>query len=97
MGYVNGSEQDGLICFNPQDSITKAEAAVVINNILGLEEGSAVSVFADDSAIPVWARSAIYALTGAGVFNGDGAGVIAPSAILSRAQTVQMLYNLTEK
>ena len=97
MGYINGRECDGELCFDPKDSITKAEAAVVINNILGLEEGQYVATFADDGTIPTWAKGAIYALTGAGVFNGDGEGVIAPSAILSRAQTVQMLYNILEE
>lgn len=97
MGYISGRENDGLLCFDPKDSITKAEAAVVINNILGLEEGEYVATFADDNAIPTWAKGAIYALTGAGVFNGDGEGVIAPSAVLSRAQTVQMLYNILQE
>lgn len=97
MGYISGREHDGRLCFDPKDSITKAEAAVVINNILGLEESEYVATFADDGAIPIWAKGAIYALTGAGVFNGDGEGVIAPSAVLSRAQTVQMLYNILEE
>lgn len=97
MGYINGREYDGLMCFDPKANITKAEAAVVINNILGFTEGEYVATFADDSIIPTWAKGAIYALTGAGVFNGDGEGIIAPSALLSRAQTVQMLYNLLEE
>ena len=99
MGYINGRDYDGQLCFDPKDSITKAEAAVVINNVLGLEEGEYVMTFADDGAIPTWAKGAIYALTSAGVFNGDGEGegVIAPSAVLSRAQTVQMLYNILEE
>ena len=57
----------------------------------------AVSVFADDSAIPTWARGAVYALTAAGVFNGDGEGAIRPSALLDRASTVQMLYNMQSR
>ena len=97
MGYINGRDDDGQLCFDPKASITKAEAAVVINNVLGLEEGEYVMTFADDGAIPTWAKGAIYALTSAGVFNGDGEGVIAPSAVLSRAQTVQMLYNILEE
>lgn len=97
MGYINGREYDGVMCFDPKATITKAEAAIVINNILNLEEGAYVATFADDGAIPAWAKGAIYALTGAGVFNGDGDGVIAPSAVLSRAQTVQMLYNILEE
>ncbi len=97
MGYINGREFDGVMCFDPKATITKAEAAIVINSILNLEEGAYVATFADDGAIPAWAKGAIYALTGAGVFNGDGDGVIAPSAVLSRAQTVQMLYNILEE
>lgn len=94
MGYVTGREDSGITYFDPKASITKAEAAVVMNNILGVEEGEYVSVFADDSAIPTWAKTAVYALTSAGVFNGDGEGMVAPSALLNRAQTVQMLYNV---
>lgn len=97
LGYISGKDVDGLMCFVPKGNITKSEAAVVINNILGMEEGSYVATFADDGAIPTWAKSAVYALTSAGVFNGDGEGKIEPSAILSRAQSVQMLYNILEK
>lgn len=97
MGYINGREEEGCLYFDPKASITKAEAAVIMNNILGMEEGDYVSVFADDSTIPTWAKTAVYALTSAGVFNGDGEGKVAPSALLSRAQTVQMLYNATQQ
>lgn len=94
MGYIGGRESDGVYTFAPKDCMTRAEAAVLVNNIFGYEADDAVSVFADDGAIPTWARGAVYALTAAGVFNGDGAGSIRPSALLDRASTVQMLYNL---
>lgn len=94
LGYVNGSEKDGLMYFEPKGAISKSEAAVIVNNILKYESGDYISVFADDGAIPAWAKSAVYALTSAGVFNGNGEGVIAPSALLSRAETVQIIYNL---
>lgn len=97
MGYVGGREEDGALCFAPKDCITRAEAAVLINNVFGYETDGAVSVFADDSAIPTWARGAVYALTAAGVFNGDGEGAIRPSALLDRASTVQMLYNMQSR
>lgn len=94
MEYVNGKEIDGLMYFDPKGVISKAEAAVIVNNILGLEDEGYISVFADDSAIPAWAKTAVYALTSAGVFNGNGDGVIAPSAVLDRAGAAQMIYNL---
>ncbi len=94
LGYVNGAEKDGLMYFEPKGAVSKAEAAVIVNNILGYDGDGYVSVFADDSAIPTWAKTAVYALTSAGVFNGNGDGVIAPSAILDRASAAQMIYNL---
>lgn len=97
MGYIGGREVDGSLCFAPKDCITRAEAAVLINNVFGYETDGAVSVFADDGAIPTWARGAVYALTAAGVFNGDGEGAIRPSALLDRASTVQMLYNIQSR
>ena len=97
MGYIHGKSEDGANYFAPKDCITKAEAAVVLQNILGYSEGMFVSTFADDGAIPTWAKGAVYALTAAGVFNGNGEGEIAPSAVLDRAQTVQILYNLLQK
>lgn len=97
MGYINGKDVEGTMYFDPKGNITKSEAAVVVNNILSFEEEGYVTTFADDSAIPTWAKTAVYALTSAGVFNGNGEGIIAPSAILSRAETVQMLYNIIEK
>lgn len=98
MGYIQGREVDGQTCFDPKATITKAEAAVVMNRIFAPEEVEYISVFADDSAIPSWAKTAVYALTSAGVFNGDANGHIAPSVLLSRAQSVQMLYNcMTEQ
>ena len=93
LGYINGKNIEGASYFDPKGNISKAEAAIVINNILEIEEGNYVATFADDAAIPTWAKTAVYALTSAGVFNGDGGGVIKPSAILSRAETVQMIYN----
>ena len=97
LGYIGGREVDGALCFAPKDCITRAEAAVLLNNVFGYETDGAVSVFADDGAIPTWARGAVYALTAAGVFNGDGEGAIRPSALLDRASTVQMLYNIQSK
>ena len=97
LGYIGGREVDGALCFAPKDCITRAEAAVLLNNVFGYETDGAVSVFADDCAIPTWARGAVYALTAAGVFNGDGEGAIRPSALLDRASTVQMLYNIRSK
>lgn len=96
MGYIGGKDVDGVLCFMPKENITRAEVAVLLQNILDYETPDTALVFADDGAIPTWAKTAVYALSAAGVFNGSD-GSILPSALLSRAETVQLLYNIRKK
>ncbi len=95
-GIINGRDVNGVLMFCPEDSITRAEAAVMINNILGAEVPLSVSLFADNDAIPAWAQSAMYALSDLGILRGTGAGAISPYSTINRAQTAQILFNLTE-
>lgn len=95
-GIIRGREENGLLCFCPQDTITRAEAAVMMNNILGAEVPLSVSLFSDNDAIPVWAQSALYALSDLGILRGTGAGAISPYSTITRAQAAQILCNLTE-
>ncbi len=93
LGIVKGSVEDGVVVFKPKDSITRAEAAVILNSIIGAAEpgDDAVPTFADGSAVPAWAKGSIYALSNAGVFKGTGGGYISPNAVLSRGETAQIL------
>lgn len=95
-GIIKGREENGVLMFCPQDTITRAEAAVMINNILGAEVPLRVSLFADNDIVPAWAQSALYALNDIGILKGTGAGTISPYATLNRAQTAQILFNLTK-
>lgn len=90
-GFIRGSLTEAGYCFNADDPITRAEAAVMLQNILSLKASGATAVFADSSAIPTWAVSAMTALSEAGIFRGDPAGSLAPMATLDRAQTAQIL------
>lgn len=94
LGVIKGSSENSLLCFHPKDSITRAEAAVILNAILGAGEPETVPVFADNSAVPAWAKGSLYALTNAGIFNGTGAGNLSPNDKLSRAQTAQILLTV---
>ncbi len=94
LGVISGSVEDGLLCFNPRDNITRAEAAVILNAIIGEEAPDVVPVFADGSTVPAWAKSSIYALTSVGVFNGTGNGNISANDPLSRAETAQILLTV---
>lgn len=94
LGVIKGTSENGLLYFNPTDSITRAEAAVILNNIIGAQAPDTVPVFADAQSIPAWAKSDFYALANAGIFSGTGGGFIEPNQTLSRGQAAQILLTV---
>lgn len=90
LGIISGSEVDGELKFLPNESLTRAQAAVMLENLLDLEDAPALAVFADHSEIPVWAADAMYSLNAAGIMTSVD-GYIAPDTAVNRAQTAQML------
>lgn len=94
LGIIQGTEQDGQLVFRPEDSITRAEAAVILNAILGADTPDVIPTFADTSAIPAWASPSLYALNSLGILQGTGDGYLSPDVTLSRAQTAQMLLTV---
>ena len=94
LGIIRGNEENGKLLFRPTDSITRAEAAVILNAILGAESPQTVPTFADQSIIPTWAKPSLYALNSLGILRGTGNGCLSPSSPLSRAQTAQMLLTV---
>lgn len=90
MKYISGTLSDGKLCFLPNEEITRAQAAVMLSNIVGLCDVPVTPTFADTSEIPVWAAEAIYSLGAAGIMTGQG-GYITPMAKITREQTAQML------
>ncbi|MBQ8642158.1 MAG: S-layer homology domain-containing protein [Clostridia bacterium] len=91
LGIIRGTEADGTLLFRPDDSITRAEAAVILNAIIGADTPDVLPTFADTSAIPAWASPSLYALNSLGILKGTGDGLLSPDTTLSRAQTAQML------
>jgi VCBS repeat-containing protein len=86
-GIVAGVHSaDGLV-FRPTAELTHAEAAVMVNNILGLEGDSAVSVFAADDDVPTWARSAVEALSQADILSTGG-----DTTPMTRRECARLLY-----
>ena len=96
--YVLASfiEVDGRLCFRPRDPVTRAEAAVICNAILGAETPERIPTFADNSAIPTWAKPSLYALSDLGILRGTGDGNLSPDSPISRAQAAQMLYKIRQ-
>lgn len=88
-GYVDGT-------FKPGQTITRAEAAVIISRALGLT-ASKTTAFSD-VATGHYAYGAIQAVSEAGILTGREAGKFSPDGKLTRAETATILkraYNLT--
>ncbi len=90
LGLINGSDVEGSLCFLPEDSITRAQAAVILHRLVGEHEVSVLPVFADSDAIPSWAREAIYSLNAGGILTSE-AGYISPDATLTRGMAARLL------
>ena len=95
-GIIHGRDENGVLCFSPKDAITRAETAVILNNIIGAEVPVNASKFSDNDMIPSWAQSALYALNDLGILRGTGAGSISPFSVMNKAQTAQILFNLKQ-
>jgi hypothetical protein len=63
-GYLSG-RTEGV--FSPYGEITRAEAAVILSNIIGYATNTTVSAFADSDSLPTWAVPALTSLRALGL------------------------------
>lgn len=91
-GYVNGYS-DGS--FKPNNTITRAEAAVMIANTAKLSANEAGAYrFTDIGFIPAWARGSVGAVVAAGYMTGYPDGSFYANASISRAEAVSSLNRM---
>lgn len=96
---VNGSsDENGRMCFRPDNNMTRAEFAVMTANFMGIaiEDFAPVELpFADLEQIPSWALQHIKVLCSMGIMNGktgdDGKINFDSNAHISRAEVVTVL------
>lgn len=93
LGYIRGSQTDEGLCFRAGDSITRAEAAVILGNILDIATPTVLPTFSDSADLPAWAAPSMYSLNSVGVMN-TVSGNISPGAKVTRADAAQILTNL---
>ena len=96
LGFISGAQSNGGYVFNPNSAITRAEAAVMIDNIIGLPDPAIRAVFADNDSVPAWAADAIYALNETGILTGMSDGYMSPHAELTRAQSAKIICGVLE-
>ncbi|MGQ9837772.1 MAG: S-layer homology domain-containing protein [Cyanobacteriota bacterium] len=84
---VIGGFPDGT--FRPNESVTRAQFAVIVTKAFGLDTNVPSRQFADP--IPSWAAPSIGAAAAAGFVSGFPDGTFRPNDVLTRAQAITVL------
>lgn len=94
LGHVCGKlNEAGELIFAPNDAITRAEAATILQNMMDLDVPVFKPFLMDANTVPVWAKDAVYALSAAGILEHDGGYVSGDSAV-TKDVCAEMLYRL---
>ena len=90
-GVVSGVRRsDGDLVFAPEAYITVSEAAVILNNVLGLTDVPVMATLSTSTA-PVWAQQATVNLRAMSIISLENPGVY--QSTLTRADVAEMLLN----
>ena len=104
-GYPDGT-------FKPSGTLTRAEAMTIVARAMRFMNGkpasasadmtaseaaSILSKFTDAAAVDNWAKIDIAECVSAGVVNGDNNGRLNPKANVTRAELIQLMYNVLNK
>lgn len=95
--YMFGDE--GTDTFRPDDTITRAEGALVLARIYGLnyKNEKVTDVFSDLDETYLEAQKAIVAASEAGLINGYTNGKFKPNASMTRAEFIKILASMVEE
>lgn len=93
LGFISGSATEEGLCFFADRAITRAEAAVILGNVLDVATPTVLPTFADSADVPAWAAPSIYSLNAIGVMRKNGENISAMSTV-TRADAAQILCEL---
>ena len=94
VGIINGKDNEGLLYFDPNARITRAEAATIISRVLDENMMAKSLKFADSNEVAAWAKRPFGILTTAGLISGYEDNTLRPNNGVTRAEAVTMLYNI---
>ncbi len=98
--------------FKPSKSLTRAEAMTIVARAIRFMNGKSVSEssdmtlseatsilskFTDAGTVDNWAKVNIAECVQAGIVNGDNNGRLNPKANVTRAELIQLMYNILDK
>jgi len=93
-GFIQGSGSEGARLLRANDGITRAEAAVILSNVLDREDADVVRFYADEELIPAWAKQAMSNVDVYGIMPADADGTMAPDTVLTRADAALILSRM---
>ena len=101
LGIIKGSGTEGLVYLNAYHKITRAEAFVMINNVLTstklILNAADDLTFADKSSIPGWSLQAIKNLTAYKIVQGDSDKKINPLDTINRGEAAEIIYKVIKQ
>ena len=94
-GVINGTTgKDGKLYFNPNSSLTRAQAATMIGRTQEKGYATVELTFTDAAKIPAYAAFYIRTMAAQGVIGGYADGSFKPNSPITRGQMAKILYNL---
>ncbi|QGG47218.1 S-layer homology domain-containing protein [Heliorestis convoluta] len=92
-GYISGYP-DGT--FKPNQPISRQEAAVLMTNLLKLDQNAQLRWYSDQNQIGNWAATSIAAVNKAGLMQGYPEGTFQPLNPITRAETAVLIDKVLE-
>lgn len=93
-GIIKGIDEKN---FGYGKSITREDAAVIVDRVMTKGENMNSALFDDNSSIADYASEAVYRLVGKKVISGMGNNMFAPKNNCRRCEAAQIIYNMLVK
>ena len=94
IGVVGGVNRGGKLYFDPNATLTRAQAAAMIGRTQEKGFGTAELKFTDSAKIPAYASFYIQTMVYQGILSGYADGSFGPGASITRGQMAKILYHL---
>lgn len=95
-GIIKGSAQENKLYLNLYNNITRAEATVMVNNVLKVTTPTITLEYKDADMIPSWSIDAIKTLTSYKIIQGDG-NYFRPNSVITKSEAAEMCYKLLKQ
>lgn len=93
-GVINGTVKSGRLYFDPNSTLTRAQAATMIGRTQEKGYTLAQLTFTDTAKIPAYAAYYIQAMVAQGIISGYTDGSFKPNNNITRGQMAKILYTL---